>query len=107
MLVRYLGAASVPVVLQDLVLGQILAEQGKVGEARATVARVEAAAGAIPPLAAQLELTRGVIALAAGDKAAAGAALDRAEASFTAMGPAGTFGLQGVAKTRTRVAKLP
>lgn len=107
MLARFLGEASVPVVLQDLVLAQILAEQGKVAEARTTVARVEAAASAMPLLAAQLELTRGVIALAAGEKAAAGAALDRAEASFTAMGPAGTFGLQGVAKTRERAAKLP
>lgn len=107
MLARFLGEASVPVVLQDLVLAQILAEQGKVAEARTTVARVEAAASAMPLLAAQLELTRGVIALAAGEKAAAGAALDRAEASFTAMGPAGTFGLQGVAKTRARAAKLP
>ena len=107
MLARFLGEASVPVVLQDLVLAQILAEQGSVAEARTTVARVEAVASAMPLLAAQLELTRGVIAVAAGDKAAAGAALDRAEASFTAMGPAGTFGLQAVIKTRARAAKLP
>ncbi|WP_143738471.1 serine/threonine-protein kinase [Erythrobacter colymbi] len=107
MLAKFLGEQAVPVVLQDLVIAQILAEQGKVAPARAQIAKVEALAAAIPPLAPQLELTRAVIELAGGDKAAASAALDKAEAGFKAMGPAGTFGMQGVARTRARVAKLP
>lgn len=107
MLERFLGEESIPVVLQDLSLAQILAEQGKIAEARATVARVEAVAATIPPLASQLELTRSVIAVTAGDKAAAMAALGRAEAAFKATGPAGAFGMQAVAKIRARAAKLP
>lgn len=107
MLARFLGEKAVPVVWQDLVLAQILAEQGKVAPARAQLAQVETAAAAIPPLAPQLELARAVIELAARDKAAAVAALDKAQAAFTAAGPQGTFGLLGVAKTRARVEKLP
>lgn len=107
MLAQFLGEASVPVVLQDLVLAQIMAEQGNLAPARAQIAKVEAAAAAIPPLAPQLELTRAVIELAARDKPAASAALDKARAGFEAMGPAGAFGVQSVAKTRARVDKLP
>ncbi|RNJ62208.1 MAG: hypothetical protein EDM03_12100 [Porphyrobacter sp. IPPAS B-1204] len=107
MLARFLGEAAPPVVMQDLTIAQILAEQGKVATAQAQVARVEAAAAAIPPIAPQLDLTRAIVALAARDRSAAEAALAKAEAGFTALGPAGTFGLQAVAKTRVRVAKLP
>lgn len=107
MLARFLGDGAPPVVMQDLASAQILAEQGKIAPARALVAKVEEAAAAIPPLAPQLGLTRAVIALKEGDKSAATTALDTAEAGFKALGPAGTFGLQGVAKTRERVARLP
>lgn len=107
MLVRVLGESTPPVVLNDLVIAQILAEQNKVPAARAQAARVEAAAAAIPPIAPQLELTRALIGLKAGNKAAALAALDKAQAGFSALGPSGTFGLQGVAKIRARVAILP
>ena len=107
MLAQFLGEASAPVVLQDLVLAQIMAEQGKLAPARALVAKVERVAAAIPPLSPQLDLTRAIIALAARDKAAATAALDKAKAGFEALGPGGVFGVQSVAKTRARVAKLP
>lgn len=106
MLAQFLGEASAPVVLQDLVLAQIMAEQGKLDPARAQIAKVEVAAAAIPPLSPQLDLTRAVIALKAGDKPAAVAALDAAEAGFKALGPPGTFGLQGVAKTRARLDQM-
>ncbi len=107
MLARFMGDTAPPVVMQDLAIAQILAEQGKVGPAQAQVARAEAAAAAIPPIASQLELTRAIVALAARDTSAAEAALAKAEAGFTALGPAGTFGLEGVAKVRARLAKLP
>lgn len=103
MLARFMGDAAPPVVMQDLAIAQVLAEQGKVGPAQAQVAQVEAAAAAIPPLAPQLELTRAIVALAARDRSAADAALAKAEAGFIALGPAGTFGLQGVARTRARL----
>ncbi|MCL9998756.1 MAG: serine/threonine protein kinase [Erythrobacter sp.] len=107
MLARFMGDAAPPVVMQDLAIAQILAEQGKLGPAQAQLALVDAAAAAIPPLAPQLELTRAIVALAARDTSAARTALAKAEAGFTALGPAGTFGLQGVAKVRARLAKLP
>ena len=107
MLARFLGEAAPPVVMQDLAIAQILAEQGKVAPAQAQVARVEAAAASIPPIAPQLELTRAIVALAARDKAGAEAALARAEVGFTGLGPAGSFGLQAAGKIRARLAKLP
>lgn len=110
MLARFLGEQSQPVVMQDIYSAQTAAELGKIAEARARLARAEPIIGAFPPgspLKPQLDLTQAIIALKNGDKAAATAALDKAEEQWKALGPVATFGLQGVAKTRERVAKLP
>lgn len=110
MLARFLGEQSQPVVMQDINSAQTAAELGKIAEARARLARAEPIIGAYPPaspLKPQLDLTQAIIALKNGDKAAATAALDKAEAQWKSLGPTGAFGLQGVAKTRERVAKLP
>jgi len=110
MLVQYMGEAAPPVAMQDIAMAQIAAEQGKLAEARARLAAAMPLVTALPPgnpITPQFDLSLGIVELAARDKAAANAALDKAEAGFKASGPAGSFGLQGVAKARARLAKLP
>ncbi len=110
MLVQYMGEAAPPVAMQDIAMAQIAAEQGKLAEARARLAAAMPLVTALPPgnpITPQFDLSLGIVELAARDKAAANAALDKAEAGFKASGPAGSFGLQGVAKARARVGKLP
>jgi eukaryotic-like serine/threonine-protein kinase len=110
LLVQFMGEQAPPVMLHDLVMAQIAAEQGDIAAARSIIMRVRPLFAALPPthpISPQLALTDAIIALAERDKAGASAALAKAEAGFTALGPSGTFGLQSVAKTRERVAKLP
>jgi non-specific serine/threonine protein kinase/serine/threonine-protein kinase len=110
LMARFLGDAAPPVVMQDLHNAQIAAELGKMAEARALFTKAETAIAAFPPgnpFVPQVELVRAVLAIKAGDKAAASAALDKAEAGFKQVGGPGLAGLQGVAKTRERLAKLP
>jgi hypothetical protein len=105
-----MGEAAPPVAMQDIAMAQIAAEQGKLAEARARLAAAMPLVTALPPgnpITPQFDLSLGIVELAARDKAAANAALDKAEAGFKASGPAGSFGLQGVAKARARVGKLP
>jgi non-specific serine/threonine protein kinase/serine/threonine-protein kinase len=110
MLARFLGDQAQPVAVQDMINAQIFAEQGKLAEARAALAKAKPVIDAMPPaspLQPQFELSRAVIALNSGNKAEAQAALDKAESGFKRMGPGGGVGLRGVAKTRARVEKLP
>ncbi|MFM7376719.1 MAG: protein kinase domain-containing protein [Erythrobacter sp.] len=109
LMVRFMGEAVPPVMLNDVVTAQIAAEQGNLAEARRIVAAVAPLFDSLPPRHAirpQLDLTRAVIALKAGDKPTAVAALDTAEARFKALGPSGTFGLSSVAKTRARLDQM-
>jgi len=57
------------------------------------------------PLTPQVAMTEAILALKQGDHAEATAALGRARAGFAAMGPAGAYGVQAVAKIATRIAK--
>jgi hypothetical protein len=96
--------------LHDLVMAQIAAEQGDLAAARSIMARVRPLFAALPPthpISPQLALTDAIIAHAERDRAGASAALAKAEAGFAALGPSGSFGLQSVATTRERLAKLP
>jgi non-specific serine/threonine protein kinase/serine/threonine-protein kinase len=109
LLARFLGEAAPPVVMQDLHNAQTAAELGKMAEARALFTKAETAIAAFPPgnpFIPQVELVRAIMAIKAGDKAAASAALDKAEAGFKAVGRAGQVGLSGVAKTRARLDQM-
>jgi eukaryotic-like serine/threonine-protein kinase len=106
MAVRFLGERSVPVMVLDLAEAQTLAELGDDAGAEAALGRVRPALAAMPPanpLAPQLALTEAVVALKRGDKPAAQTAVARGVAGFTAMGPAGAYGLQAIKRVEARV----
>ncbi len=108
--IRFLGDNSIPVIVLNLALAQTLAELGEVGPAAAQLAASRTAMKALPtpnPLTPQLGLTEALVAFKQGDKPAAQAAVARAKAGFTAMGPAGTYGLQAIGKIAARIEKLP
>lgn len=106
--VRFLGAQSLPVLGLDMTLVQALAELGEFAEADQLLAQVRGAISALPqtPLTPQFALTEAVLAMKQGRKAEAVAALGRARSGFAALGPAGAFGLQSVAKVEARIAAL-
>lgn len=106
MAVRFLGERSVPVIVLDLAQVQTLAELGETGVAAQVLERTRPALAAMPPanpLAPQLALTEAVLALRQGDRRAAQGAVARARAGFAAMGPAGAYGLQAIARIEARV----
>ncbi|MEN3749447.1 serine/threonine-protein kinase [Sphingomonas sp. HF-S3] len=106
--VRFLGARSLPVLGIDMTLVQALAELGEFAEAQRLLGQVRGAIAALPPtpLTPQLALTEAVLAMKQGRRAEAAAAAGRARTGFAAMGPAGAFGLQSVAKVEARIRAL-
>lgn len=89
MLVQYMGEAAPPVAMQDIAMAQIAAEQGKLAEARARLAAAAPLVAALPPgnpITPQFDLSLAIVELAARDKAAATAAIAKADAGFTAVG---------------------
>jgi non-specific serine/threonine protein kinase/serine/threonine-protein kinase len=58
------------------------------------------------PLTGQYAMTQAVLALGEGHKSEAQAAVGRARAAFTAMGPAGSFGRSSVDAIERRIAAL-
>ena len=106
MAVRFLGARSIPVIVLDLALVQALAELGETQAAAAQLAQTRPAIDALPtpnPLTPQVAMTEAILALKQGDHAGANAAIARARTGFTAMGPAGAYGVQAVARIAARV----
>ena len=109
MAVRFLGEKSIPVIVLDLAEAQTLAELDEAAGAEAALDRARKTIAAMPPanpLAPQLALTEAVVALKGGDKPAAQAAVARGVAGFTAMGPAGAYGLQAIRRVEARVRTL-
>ena len=108
--VRFLGPVALPTIVTKLALAQARAERGEAAAARATLDEAARAMAPMPtpnPLTGQYAMTQAVVALKEGQKAEATAAVARAKASFTAMGPAGAFGLTAVGAIAQRVAALP
>ncbi len=107
--IRFLGERAMPVLVIDLAIAQTLAELNDAALAARQLDETKVALAAMPtpnPLTPQLALTEAVVALKRGDKSAASAAVDRAKAGFSAMGPAGTYGLQAIGRISERVAAL-
>lgn len=106
---KYLGPQALPVVVIDLTLVQVLAELGDVHAAEIQLRQDRQVLAALPPnpLTPQLALTEAILAIREGSKADADAAAARARAGFVAMGPAGIYGLQPLAKIDARVAAMP
>ncbi|WP_217429755.1 hypothetical protein, partial [Sphingomonas bacterium] len=104
--VRYLGPRALPTLTIEMASAQTQAEMGDVAGARTTIADVHAAATALPQpnvIVPQAALVDAVIALKAGQPAAAAAAAARARAEFTAMGPAGAWGLTQLSAVERRI----
>lgn len=107
---KYLGPQALPVVGIDLTLVQVLAELGDTAAAEAQLAQDRTVLATLPspnPLTPQLALTEAILAVKQGKQADAAAAAARARAGFGAIGPAGAYGLQAVAKVTTRIAAMP
>ncbi|RYD66366.1 MAG: hypothetical protein EOP58_05580, partial [Sphingomonadales bacterium] len=107
--IRFLGERAMPVLVINLALAQTLAELNDAALAARQLDETKVALAAMPtpnPLTPQLALTEAVVALKRGDKSAASAAVDRGRAGFSAMGPAGTYGLQAIGRISERVAAL-
>ncbi|WP_404338545.1 protein kinase [Sphingomonas sp. MMS12-HWE2-04] len=108
--IRFLGDRALPVLILNLSLTQSLAELGETDAAAKQLAETRPTIVAMPnpnPLIPQLALTEAIVALKQGNKPAAAAAAARARAGFAAMGPAGAYGLQAIAKIDTRIAAIP
>jgi len=108
MAVRFLSARSIPVIVLDLALVQALAELGETKAAADQLAQTRPAIDALPtpnPLTPQVAMTEAILALKQGDNVGASTALARARTGFAAMGPAGAYGVQAVAKIAARVPK--
>ena len=110
LVVKFLGPVALPTVVTKLALAQARAERGEAAAARATLEQAASAMAPMPtpnPLTGQYAMTEAVVALDEGRKTAAQAAAGRAKAAFTAMGPAGAFGLTSVGTIERRIAALP
>jgi non-specific serine/threonine protein kinase/serine/threonine-protein kinase len=108
--VRFLGPVALPTVVAKLALAQARAERGEAVAARTTLGEAAKAMAPLPtpnPLTGQYAMTEAVLALREGHKPEAVAAAGRAKAAFTAMGPAGAFGLSSVDTIARRIAALP
>ena len=106
---KYLGPQALPVIVIDLSLVQVLAELGDTDAAEQQLAQDRAVLAALPPtpLTPQLALTEAILAIKQGHKADAAAASGKAAAAFAAMGPAGAYGVQPLAKINARIAAMP
>ena len=108
--VRFLGPVALPTIVAKLALAQDRAERGESAAAQVTLAEAAKAMAPLPtpnPLTGQYAMTEAVLALREGHKPEAQAAAGRARSAFTAMGPAGSFGLSSVDAIARRIAALP
>jgi eukaryotic-like serine/threonine-protein kinase len=102
-----LGEGALPTVAIGIGLAEAQAETGSIAEAETLLAALKPRIKGLPPLVDGMWLrAQAILLLRKGDAAAAGKALDAAEAIYRAAGPPGESYLKALPKLRARIAAV-